>query len=365
MTDITEHRFPCGNCGADLRFDPGLSRLQCDHCGHTEDISVPRQSSIREIDISEGLKAQNAQIDMEETRVSTCPSCNAQIEFDQNVHAKECPYCATPVVADTGAHRHIKPAAVLPFALDEDAARNAMTDWLGKLWFAPNGLQAYARKGRRLNGIYVPFWTFDAQTHTRYTGERGTVYFVTKTVTVNGKPQTRQVPKTRWRRVSGQVQRFFDDVLILASQSLPKSHTDGLQPWDLSALVPYAPAYLAGFRAEGYQIELSDGLTEARDIMDRIIARDIRLDIGGDKQRIHTAETKVSEVTFKHILLPIWIAAYKYKGKSFRFVVNAQTGRVQGERPYSVWKIAVAVAVALLLAGGLGYLIAVNNAGQF
>ncbi len=85
---------------------------------------------------------------MEETRVLTCPNCGAQVEFDPGVHAAECPFCATPVVTDTGTHRHIKPRGVLPFALDERTARSAMTDWLGRLWFAPNGLQEYARKGR-------------------------------------------------------------------------------------------------------------------------------------------------------------------------------------------------------------------------
>ena len=359
-----EHRFPCDSCGSDLRFDPGADRLTCDHCGAAQEMAVAKARSIREIDIEEGLRASATDGDMEETRVSACPSCGAKVEFDPDVHAAECPYCATPVVTDTGTHRHIKPAGLVPFELSERKAKAAMNDWLGRLWFAPNGLKEYARKGRKLSGIYVPYWTFDAQTRTQYTGERGTVYYETKTVVVDGKRQNRQVAKTRWRRVSGRVQRFFDDVLVLASRSLPKTNTDNLEPWDLSALVPYAPAYLAGFRAEGYQVELREGLTEARDHMDRVIARDIRMDIGGDKQRIHSADTEMSDVTFKHILLPIWIAAYKYRGKSYRFVVNAQTGRVQGERPYSAWKIAFAVVFALIFAIGIGFIVALAESGQ-
>jgi hypothetical protein len=231
-----------------------------------------------------------------------------------------------------------------------------MTDWLGRLWFAPNGLQEYARKGRRMDGIYVPYWTFDADTKSRYTGERGTVYYVTQTVMRNGRRETIQVPKVRWSPASGRVARFFDDVLVLASRSLPKRFTDGLEPWDLSALAPYRPEYLAGFLAEGYQVTLEDGFVEARAYMDRMIDRDVRFDIGGDQQRVHRIETAISEVTFKHILLPVWMAAYKYRGETYRFVVNGRTGRVQGERPYSAWKIAFAVILGLIAALAVGFL---------
>ena len=262
------------------------------------------------------------------------------------------------VVVDTGTNRHIKPRAVLPFALTEETARDAMTDWLGRLWFAPNGLQEYARKGRRMSGIYVPYWTYDADTRSTYSGQRGTVYYVTRTVTRNGKRVQQQVPKVRWRPASGRVARFFDDVLVLASKSLPKKYTDALEPWDLSALEPYAPEFLAGFRAEAYAVSLEDGFAEARAQMDRIITRDVKFDIGGDRQRVHNIDTQLSNLTFKHVLLPVWLAAYKYRGKTYRFVVNGRTGRVQGERPYSAIKITIAVILGAIAAGIVGYLAA-------
>ncbi|WP_371153182.1 primosomal protein N' (replication factor Y) - superfamily II helicase [Jannaschia sp. 2305UL9-9] len=346
-----EHRFPCDACGGDMRFDPGDDRMICDHCGNTESLARTSPSAIREIDIRAGLDTASRDAPQEETRVLSCPNCAAQVEFDPAMHAAECPFCATPVVTDTGTNRHIKPAAVGPFVLEERQAHDAMDQWLGNLWFAPNGLQKYARKGQKMNGIYVPFWTIDAQTQTAYRGQRGDTYYVTQTVMRDGKPTRVQVPKIRWSRRSGRVARFFDDVLVLASTSLPKRHTDALEPWDLAGLAPYAPQYLAGFRAEAYSIDLRAGLTEARARMDAVIQRDVRMDIGGDQQRIDALDTKLSDVTFKHILLPVWVAAYKYRGKSYRFVVNGQSGRVQGERPYSAIKIALAVLAALILAG--------------
>ncbi|MEM6371873.1 MAG: TFIIB-type zinc finger domain-containing protein [Pseudomonadota bacterium] len=363
-TAPTDHRFPCDNCGADFRFDPHTGTLTCDHCGNTSSIEGTRDAApaaVREMDYRNALSADPADTEVEETRVSKCPNCGAQVEFDPSIHAAECPFCATPVVTDTGAHRHIKPRGVLPFATSEPQARGAMTEWLGSLWFAPSGLQDYARKGRSLQGIYVPYWTFDADTRSAYTGERGTVYYETRTVMRDGKREQVQVAKVRWRRTRGKVARFFDDVLVLASTSLPKRYTDALEPWDLSALQPYAPEFLAGFRAEGYAVELEDGFAEARAQMDRVIARDIRFDIGGDRQRIHSVDTHLGAVTFKHILLPVWLAAYKYRGKTYRFVVNGRTGRVQGERPYSIAKIALAVIAGALVAGAVGFVMALKG----
>ena len=355
-----EHRFPCDNCGADFQFDPGQDRLICDHCGNTDDISSgPWQGgTLHELDLRAAVAGDMLEAEIEETRVVSCPNCGAQTEFDQNVHAAECPFCATPVVADTGLHRHIKPKGLLPFVLDEPDARRTTTDWLGSLWFAPNGLQEFARKGRALSGIYVPYWTFDADTKSKYTGQRGTHYYETKTVMRDGKREQVRVRKTRWRGVSGRVARFFDDVLVLGSKSLPKRYTDALEPWDLADMVPYQPDYLVGFRAKGYSIELEDAFAEARVYMDNVIHRDVKFDIGGDAQQVGSVDTQLGTLTFKHVLLPVWLAAYKYRGKTYRFVVNGQTGRVQGERPYSAFKITVALIIGLIIAGIAGFVIA-------
>lgn len=364
----TEHLFPCQQCGADMRYLPGSDTLSCHHCGAETPIegSGPwRGQSIAELDFRQAITRQLPNEDIEETRVLSCDNCGAQVEFDANTHAAECPFCATPVVTDTGSHRHIKPKGLLPFALSEPQAQAAMAGWLGRLWFAPGGLKAYARKGRAMQGIYVPYWTYDADTKSEYKGQRGTIYYETRQVrvVVDGKSrmENRQVQKIRWTHAQGRVARFFDDVLVLASRSLPKTYTDALAPWDLSAMEPYRPEYLAGFRAEGYTVSLEEGYSEARDYMNRMIVRDVKSDIGGDRQRIHELETDIGSLTFKHILLPVWLAAYKYRGKSYRFVVNGRTGTVQGERPFSAWKITFAVILALVAAGCVGFVIAQNR----
>ncbi|WP_380057177.1 primosomal protein N' (replication factor Y) - superfamily II helicase [Falsihalocynthiibacter sp. SS001] len=355
-----EHRFPCESCGAEMRFSPQTGGLLCDHCGNRE-AAPATQQVIHELDFQKAIAQALPELEHEENRVASCPNCGAHITFDQSSHADECPFCATPVVVDTGLHRQIKPKGILPFQIEESIAHDSMNAWLGRLWFAPNGLKKYARKGRKMQGVYVPYWTFDADTNSRYRGQRGTYYQTTVSRIENGKRVQRTVTKIRWRAVSGRVGRAFDDILILASSALPVRYTTALEPWDLSAITPYQADFLAGFQAEGYSLELQDGFVQAREIMDRQILRDIRFDIGGDRQSVEHVETSIRDVTFKHILLPVWLAAYKYQGKSYRFVVNGQTGRVEGERPYSAWKIAAAVIAATLLAATVGYFYALEG----
>ena len=344
--EVEERRFPCGQCGANLRYAPGQTWMSCSYCGFEQEIpgACPeaRSAALRPLDLRAALAAPPPESEMEETRVLSCTNCGAQVEFEPSVHAAECPFCSTPVVADTGTHRHIKPQAVLPFKLTEAEARAAFAKWLKGLWFAPNGLARYARGDNRFAGIYVPYWSFDADTRSSYRGERGTYYY-----TGSGKNRRRQI---RWTPASGKVARRFEDLLVMAAQSLPRRYVRALEPWQLFDLQPYDTSFLSGFRAEGYTVQLNDGFAIARERMDETIRGDVRRAIGGDVQRIHQIDTDHSNEMFKHLLLPIWVAAYRYRDKSFRFVVNAQTGRVRGERPWSWIKIALAtllVAVAI------------------
>jgi hypothetical protein len=137
-------------------------------------------------------------------------------------------------------------------------------------------------------------------------------------------------------------------VLIAATKAVKEARLNALEPWDLESLCPYEPAYLAGFKAQRYQVELPEGFEKAKEVMAEAIEEDVTRDIGGDEQRISSVDTRHSNVMFRHLLLPVWMGAYKFQGKVYQVAVNARTGEVQGERPYSVWKIALLVAAILV-----------------
>ncbi len=349
-----ETRFPCPTCGAVLRYLPGTDQVQCDHCGHQSRIE-PSAEPIVELDYEHAVAALRRQAPEVAQKTIKCQDCAAEFTFAPEIHADDCPYCGSAIVAGTDAHKLIKPQALIPFVLNEQDAKKRLQSWLSSLWFAPSGVKEYARGDGKVTGIYVPYWTYDADTSSKYVGQRGIIYYEHRTVVVRDRKgrrvrQRRRVAKMRWSPARGRVRRRFDDILILASQTLPIDLTSDLSPWLQEALVPYQEEYVAGFRSETYQVDLEAGFREAHDEMAHVIRRDVTHDIGGDGQRIHDIQTRYANVSFKHVLLPVWVAAYRYRSKPYQFVVNGQTGEVQGERPYSMIKIAIAVLVGLALA---------------
>ncbi|MBN2581884.1 MAG: hypothetical protein JXL80_02375, partial [Planctomycetes bacterium] len=297
----------------------------------------------------------------EQTTV-TCSTCGAEVTFEPNVSGDLCPFCGSSVVVGGGSTRTIKPRSLLPFYVTREQATTAFQGWLDGLWFAPGDLKRMARTDGRLAGVYVPYWTYDTNTTSFYRGERGEDYWETEHYTAfeNGKhvSKTRQVRKTRWYPASGTVWNRFNDVLVLASRSLPPKYIERLEPWDLQHLAPYADEYLSGFRTETYQVGLEQGFEIAKDEMDGHIRSSICRDIGGDHQQIHSVRTRYDNITFKHILLPVWINAYRYRERVCRFLVNARTGEVQGERPWSAAKIVLTVLASLAAAAALALAIA-------
>ncbi len=342
-------QFPCGQCGAKLKFVPGTQDLKCEYCGFVNHIPQS-DADIRELDFEAHLQELADKAPRDQVMNVRCKGCGASVALPPNITATRCPFCGSNVVAEE-ALTQIQPGALLPFHIDEKTAREKFIRWISSLWFAPTSLRHLAHNDSRLSGLYVPYWTFDSKTTSHYTGQRGDDYWTTETHFSNGKMQTRRVRRTRWSYASGVVWNKFNDVLVLSSHSLLRPMTEKLEPWDLSNVVPYSQEFIAGFGAESYQIDLPEGFGFARQIMDVQIRATICADIGGDHQRISTVKTQHDDVTFKHILLPIWISAYQYHQKSYRFLINGRTGEVQGERPWSVWKITTLVLGVLAIIG--------------
>lgn len=345
-------QFTCERCGAVLSFAPGTTELACAYCGHRNAIAEAA-AAVEEKGLAPAVAAGAGEPPPTAPVEAKCGACGADVRFDPPVFAGPCPFCGKPIVGDPAPHRRVAPAGLLPFLVGEQEARRLVTAWLQGLWLAPSGVSAQARGPSRLSGVYLPHWTFDSRTVTGYAGRRGDVYYVTQYVdtVVDGRRarQAVQVPRIRWTPAIGRVARDFDDVLVLAGGTLPAHLVEALEPWDLDGMRPFTADYLSGFSAELYQLPVDQGWARAQGAMRAVIEADVRHDIGGDQQAIDRMTVEHGHETFKQVLLPVWVAAFQFLGKPYRFVVNGRTGEVHGERPWSAWKIAGAVVAGLFL----------------
>jgi LSD1 subclass zinc finger protein len=358
IQETSQRDIVCRGCAGKLVFAPGTNSMKCPYCGTLNEIAASSEM-IEELDFEKFLKEFQEQSTMQEVANIKCDACGAQTTFDPGVVSGSCPFCGTPqVVKKASLNTTFRPRSVLPFMVNLDSAYGGFRQWLKKLWFAPNKLKDSARQDS-FTGLYIPYWTYDAKTASDYRGQRGDDYQERQSYTTveNGRTvtRTRMVTKTRWSRRSGHVDCVFNDVLVAASRSLPDKHVRSLEPWHLGKLVPFDESYLSGFRTESYQIDLKEGFALAKQIIDKGIEGAVKKDIGGDRQIIEALRTLYNNITFKHILLPIWISAYRFNNKTYRFLINGCTGEVQGERPYSWVKITlfiltiIAVIAAILL----------------
>jgi DNA-directed RNA polymerase subunit RPC12/RpoP len=354
-------RWRCPGCGADLQFAPEGGCLTCPYCGHQEQIA-PAAGGVEERSYEEYLQLHPDRMSAlaEGALEVACQTCGATVAFTPPQVAGECDFCGSPLVAQPrNADPILAPEGVLPFRVTQEQATDAIRRWLSSRWFAPNALKKFAAQ-EGIGGVYIPFWTYDAYTVSDYTGERGEHYYTTESYTEtdsdgNTVTRTREVQQTAWYPASGTVERWFDDILVPATKSLPPNRLAALAPWDLGELTAYDPAYLSGYKAQRYQVALAEGFELAKQQATPVIESDVRRDIGGDEQRVGSVSTSYSAITFKHLLLPVYTGAYHFSNKVYQVVINGRTGEVQGERPYSFWKIfffvlsLLALIVALIL----------------
>jgi DNA-directed RNA polymerase subunit RPC12/RpoP len=351
--------FPCQNCGAKLNYDAGAQAMKCPYCGtqqavqsqHAQAQGAAGPPAGREIPIEEGMRMAARGFGTPVTQVS-CNDCGASVNVAPGEQTARCAFCGSQqVLAQEAPGTAIRPESLVPFKLDKAAANTKFEGWLGKLWFRPSDLKKMA-KLQEMGGVYIPFWTFDAWARSDWSAEAGYHYYETESyVDQQGNTSTRQVQRTRWEYASGWRQDFFDDTLVCASKGLPPELVAKFETFDTQQLTPYQPQFLAGWRAESYAVELMPAWGSAQEQMSHVQQGRCSHDVPGDTQRGLTVRNQFSHVTFKHVLLPIWIAAYRYNGKPYQFLVNGQTGEVVGKAPWSFWKIFFFVLAIVAVVG--------------
>ncbi len=343
----------CPNCGATVFFDPATGGMHCDYCGYTCELpKADAEHEICEMDFEAALHTESFNWGEQKKEVQ-CKQCGAVTVYDALETAAVCPFCGSTSVMPAANENTIAPGAVCPFAITKDQAGERFTRWIKGKLFTPRKAKKNARP-EAFQGVYLPYWTYDAQTTSNFTGRAG------YDRTVKDRDGNKKTV-TDWRHVSGVYQEFFDDVTVMASKRQKDSGVRACEPFDFSKLVPYSPQVVAGFIAERYSVGLKEGWESAQ----KTIQSNLRSDIQSYIRRHWNADradsvhfsTLYSNITYKYLLVPTWISSFKYKDKVYQFAVNGQTGKVGGKAPVSAWRVIIAILLGIGVIAGLAYLL--------
>jgi ribosomal protein S27E len=356
MAEISARsKFACPSCGAEAQWNPAKQALVCPFCGTVAPMKAPPEAgaAVVEHDLVAALRSipdDQRGWQTEKTSVK-CQSCQAITVFDPAHVAKRCEFCgSSALIPVEDLKAPIRPESLLEFKIAEAAVRDRVRAWYGNVWFAPSALKSRALTDT-VHGIYLPYWTFDAQVHAEWSAESGYNYYETEYYTdSDGKQQSREVQRTRWESSSGALDHFFDDALVPASKGIPTPLLQKIEPFPTTTdLKPYDPGFLSGWVVEQYQIDLVAAAQNARQMMDRELQKLCGQQVPGDTYRSLQVNGDYAGQTFKHILVPVWVLAYTYGSQTFQVVVNGYTGAIAGKHPLSWVKITFAVLVVLVL----------------
>ncbi len=355
---LAQKKFSCPACGAEARWDPEKKALVCPFCGTVSpaqtELSAEGEEVIVEHDLVKALRGiPDDQRGWQAKKVSVkCQSCQAISVFDPDRVGQRCDFCgSTALVPYEEIKEAFRPESLLPMKLSEDAVRDSIHRWYGSRWFAPNKLKGAAMTDI-VKGLYIPYWTFDAQVHANWRAESGYFYYETETYTdSNGRLQTRQVQRVRWEPSWGALDHFFDDELVPASRGVRPKMLHRIEPFPTKELKPYNAGYLSGWVVERYQIDLVAAAKEARDEMDAEMYKMCGARVPGDTYRSLRVDSDYSGQTFKHILVPIWLLTYNYGQRGFQVVINGYTGAIAGQYPKSWVKILLTVSAVAAIIG--------------
>ena len=348
--------LPCPSCGNQLNYSAQKKKITCDHCGYDEDINAD-STEVVEQSLADALHKVQEFVPKEiGKKVFECKNCSAKTMVESDKIHNTCGFCGSRNVnLDAFDHQYIKPIGIIPFYISREEATKKFEKWIKQGAFHPNKLKRLATVDD-LHGLYIPFWTYDAQTESSWTGESGQYYNERVRVPTKNGFKSQNVRKIRWRRRSGHLKHFFDDVLVVASQKLEQGSFDKILPYRLEEVVNYDPRLTMGWETEIYEVEVNQGYDIAEKIMDHRLRNMCSAQLGGDTQRnLHVNSQKTAQ-TFKHIVLPLWICSYTYQNKLYRFVINGQTGRLNGQKPISYIKIGLLILLVILILFGIWYL---------
>lgn len=348
MQHFTE--YPCPNCGAELNYDADATCLKCNHC--QTKVEIARSTEIlKENSLGELRTAAQEQFNQPvEVLVYRCSKCGKENNLNNNVAVTECSHCGYNASNPSAYSKQVfNPKGVLPFEISKREVGDIYEEWIKKGFFAPDNLKKENILDK-LEGVFLPFWTFDAQTTANWQGYGGEYYYVSvQTKNAQGQTVTTQEQRTRWHFRTGTVNHFFNDILICGTGQISQQDCAALFPFRLDKILPFDAKFMLGW----HETPATRSADDCLEISKHIIYQDLESRCAREctihTYRGLTMQIYYSNETYKHVLLPVWFCNYWYKNKQYNFFVNGQTGKINGTKPVAAAKVALVVVLALLI----------------
>jgi predicted RNA-binding Zn-ribbon protein involved in translation (DUF1610 family)/ribosomal protein L37AE/L43A len=357
--------YKCPNCGATTKFDVAAGNVTCEHCGYSASTQAQKV----------GVSAERKEFTLETLsdaekgwglarKVLHCDSCGAELAIAEGALTATCPFCASNRVnLRIAPSDNLRPRYMIPFKIKPDVLRTRAAEWLGKGWFHPSELAASSVIDR-FSGIYLSFWTFDANIASDWNAEVG--YERLERYYDSGSKEWRTRTVIDWRWENGHVTTSVINLLVPGVARVSRVILEKLYPYNLNDLVVYSPDFLAGWQAQSYEVTLPAAWETGKAAMREKAKTACYANIPSRHVRNFRMSADFSDEAWRYILLPVYVAAYQFEQRTFQVMVNGQTGTVAGQKPVAWWKIWLAIGCSLapgMLLGLVGLILSVAGIG--
>lgn len=324
--------YKCPSCGGALSFDSGLQKMKCPYCDTEFDVEALKElddalNQVQADDMAwqEQAGSQWQQGEQEQLTSFVCQSCGGEILCQDTTAATSCPYCDNPVVMQARVAGQLRPDLVVPFQLDKEAAKAALRKHLQGKPLLP---KIFKQENRieKLQGVYVPFWLFDAKAD-------GDAYY--RTTNVHVWSDSKYIyTRTRHYSVHRAGNMRFEGVPVDGSKKMDDKLMESIEPYDLSQAVDFQTAYLAGYLADKYDVSSEESAQRANQRIKTSTEEALFQTVVGYATCTPVSNNvRLTESKVRYALLPVWMLSTKYREKTYTFAMNGQTGKFVGDLP--------------------------------
>ena len=356
QTRVIEYKCPC--CTAGLRFDDATQKLKCEYCGNEFDLETVRayneseqQESAENVHWEEEAHQSWSEEEQAFMQMFTCPSCGGEVIADDNTTATFCPYCGNPTIMPARLSGGLKPDAVLPFQKGKDDAKEAFLKFCKGKPLLPR-MFTREQQIKKITGMYVPYWLYDCK------GDINGSYRAQRIQTWSD--ANYNYTKTEHYLLKRQADGEFVGIPMDGSSKMDDTFMESIEPFDYQDLKPFDTAYLTGYLADRYDVEMEAGQERIQQRVSQAMDEELNKTFVGYSSVVPSSrQLNVNHSKARYVLLPVWMLNTKYKDKIYTFMMNGQTGKISGSLPVSAGRAAgmfagifagVAVVLSLILA---------------